>query len=155
MLKCLLLKHMKERHKLIPASYLVLKKENKILMLRRFNTGYKDGFYSFPAGHVEEGESFEECLIREAKEEIGVEIRRESLKELYIIHRYKDEVLLNNARIDVFYIVENWTGEIQNLEPNKCDDLSWFDLENLPENTIPYIRVAIENIKNKVHFLEI
>jgi mutator protein MutT len=146
---------MKERHKLIPASYLILKKENKILMLRRFNTGYKDGFYSFPAGHVEEGESFEECLIREAKEEIGVEIRRESLKELYIIHRYKDEVLLNNARIDVFYIVENWSGEIQNLEPNKCDDLYWFDLENLPKDTIPYIRVAIENIKNKVHFLEI
>lgn len=146
---------MKEKHKLIPASYLILKKENKVLMLRRFNTGYKDGFYSFPAGHVEEGESFEECLIREAKEEIGVEIRRESLKELYIIHRYKDEVLLNNARVDVFYIVENWSGEIQNLEPNKCDDLSWFDLENLPKDTIPYIRVAIENIKKKINFLEI
>ena len=42
----------KERHKLIPTVYLVSIKDNKILLLRRFNTGFMDGFYSFPAGYV-------------------------------------------------------------------------------------------------------
>jgi 8-oxo-dGTP diphosphatase len=146
---------MKEKHKLIPASYFILKKGNKILMLRRFNTGYKDGFYSLPAGHVEEGESFIDCLLRESKEEIGIEIKKENIIETFVIHRYKEEVTENNARVDVFFIVEEWEGEIKNLEPHKCDDLSWFDIDVLPENTIPYIRLAVGNIKNKISFLEI
>ena len=43
----------KERNKIIPASYAVLIKDNKVLLVRRFNTGYEDGKYSLPAGHVE------------------------------------------------------------------------------------------------------
>ena len=54
----------KERHKIIPASYLVLIKNNKILLQIRFNTGYEDGKYSRVAGHVDKGETFTEAIIR-------------------------------------------------------------------------------------------
>lgn len=54
-----------------------------------------------------------------------------------------------NERIDVFFTAEKWEGEIRNLEPEKCDDLSWFDLDNLPENIVPYIRQALECINKK------
>ena len=51
----------KERFKLICSSYLLLIKDNKILLGLRQNTGYMDGFYHLPAGHKEEGESNLSC----------------------------------------------------------------------------------------------
>ena len=46
-----------QRFKMIGSSYLLLIENNKILLSRRFNTGYEDGKYSLPAGHVETGET--------------------------------------------------------------------------------------------------
>ncbi|KKT86389.1 MAG: NUDIX hydrolase, partial [Microgenomates group bacterium GW2011_GWA1_Microgenomates_45_10] len=65
----------KDRHRIIPASYVILQRENKILLQRRYNTGYEDGNYSFVSGHVEQGESYINAIIREAKEEAGVELK--------------------------------------------------------------------------------
>jgi 8-oxo-dGTP diphosphatase len=48
----------------IPASYLILFRDGKILLLKRANTGYEDGNYSVIAGHVEPGENFTQCIIR-------------------------------------------------------------------------------------------
>ncbi|MGA2417751.1 MAG: NUDIX domain-containing protein [Candidatus Staskawiczbacteria bacterium] len=143
----------KERLKAVPSSYLVLIKDGKILLLRRFNTGYEDGNYSFPAGHVDKGENFTQCIVREAKEEIGVNLNPKDLKVVHVMHRNSGEVDIGN-RIDVFFTADKWEGNIENKEPNKCDDLSWFDLNNLPENIIPYIRQAIDCIKNKIIYSE-
>ena len=40
------------------------------------------------------------------------------------------------------------------MEPNKCDDIGWFELDNLPENTIPYIKHAIECISKNIVYSE-
>jgi len=143
----------KKRHQNIPASYLTLFKDNKILLLRRFNTGYEDGNYSMVAGHVDPNETFTQCIIREAEEEAGILLKPEDLKVVHVMHRNSGTVE-NNERVDVFFIAEKWDGEITNKEPHKCDDLSWFDLDNIPENVIPYIRQAIEGIKNKIYYSE-
>lgn len=138
------------RINVIPASYLILLKDNQILLSRRFNTGYEDGTYSLVAGHLEENETFMECLIREAQEEIGIEINPNQAKISHIMHRKTDPSFPN--RIDKFYTVSNWKGDIKNLEPNKCDDISWHDINNLPPNIIPYIKFAIESsLNNKKH----
>ena len=60
----------KERHKIIPTSHLFLMKDHEMLFLRRFNTGYEDGKYSMVAGHVDKGETFTQCIIREAEERL-------------------------------------------------------------------------------------
>jgi len=144
---------MKKPNQSVPASYITLIKDNKILLLRRFNTGYEDGKYSMVAGHVDPGESFIQCVVREAKEEAGIILRAEDLKMVHMMHR-DSGMPEDNERIDVFFTTETWEGDIKNCEPHKCDDLSWFDLDDIPENTIPYIKRVIDNIKNKVGYSE-
>jgi len=141
---------MSQKHKITPASYLIFEKEEKILLLKRKNTGYEDGKYSFVAGHVEEGESFSDCIIREAKEEAGILIKKEDLKVVCVMQRNQK----NDERIDFFFTVKNWEGEVVNKEPHKCEALTWFDKKNLPSNIIPFIKKVIENVESGILFDE-
>ena len=145
--------HPQKRHQNIPASYLTLIKDGKVLLLRRFNTGYEDGNYSMIAGHVDQGETFTQCIIREAEEEAGIFLKPEDLDVVHVMHR-NSRTAENNERVDVFFVARQWQGEPQNKEPLKCDDLSWFNLDNLPDNIIPYIKQALEGIKNKIYYSE-
>lgn len=131
----------KERLKVIPAVYLILIRDNKILMLRRQNTGFEDGNYSLIAGHVDENEGPIRAVSREASEEAGIHIRPENLSLAHVMYRKKPD----EERIDFFFITEVWEGKPQNLEPEKCADLEWFSLDHLPQNTIPHVRTVIEN----------
>ncbi len=146
---------MKDRHKLVPSSYLILIENDKILLGRRFNTGFWDGNYGLVAGHGEENESFTQTLIREAKEEADIDLAVNDLEVVHIMNRNEK---LNppeiRERIDIFFRPREWAGEIKNTEPGKCDDLGWFSLNSLPKNIIPYIRFAIEKIKNKEFYSE-
>ncbi len=137
----------KDRHKVVPASYLMLLDGDKVLLQRRFNTGYEDGNYSLPAGHVDAGESFTQAIVREVKEEINIDIPK-NIKVVHMAHRKADD----SERIDAYFIAKEWSGEIKNLELNKYDDLSWFDVNDLPENTISFLKDIIPAIlKGKIY----
>ena len=140
----------KERFKLIPTSHLVLLKDNKILLLRRYNTGYEDGKYSVVAGHLDGNETFIQAMVREAKEEANIIIKPEDLDVVHVMHRKVPE----EERIDFFIIAKKWDGNPQNMEPHKCDDIRWFDIDKLPENIIPYVKQAIGCFKNKIFYSE-
>jgi ADP-ribose pyrophosphatase YjhB (NUDIX family) len=140
----------KERFKLVPTSFLILIKGDKILLLRRFNTGHMDGNYSMVAGHLDGNETFIQAAVREAREEAGIEINPEDLSVVHTMHRKCP----NEERIDIYIKAKKWKGEPKNLEPHKCDDLIWFDFVNLPKNTVPYVKQAIGCIKNKVFYSE-
>jgi len=140
----------KKRHKNIPASYLVLFKEDKVLLLKRFNTGYEDNKYSFIAGHVDAGETFTQAIIREAFEEAGIKLLEKDLKILHVMHRKS----IDSERVDIFFTANEWIGDLKNKEPHKCSELKWFDVNKLPENVIPYIRKVIQNIKSKKIYSE-
>jgi 8-oxo-dGTP diphosphatase len=143
---------MSKRHTIIPASYLILKKENKILLIRRYNTGFEDGNYSMVAGHVDPGETFTEAMIREAREEAGITLNPSDMKMVHMMHR-KSHVDAEE-RIDAYFLASTWTGELTNKEPHKCDDFSWYTMDSLPENIIPYIRVAIQNVQQHIPYSE-
>ena len=128
-----------DRFKLIPSVYILLVKDNQILLLRRFQTGYEDGKYGLVAGHADGGETMKEAIIREAQEEAGIKMNKNDLELVLTMHRWCGD----HERIDLFFTVKGWEGEIKNMESNKCDDLSWFPLDKLPENIITYIRAAI------------
>ncbi len=68
-----------ERNKAVTAVYLILKREGKILIARRCNTGYQDGNYQLPAGHVDAGELPTEAMIREGNEEIGIVLKKDDV----------------------------------------------------------------------------
>lgn len=143
---------MHQRHSIICASYLLFFKENRVLLLRRLNTGYQDGKYSVPAGHVEEGESLLHCLIREAKEEVGLSLTAEDVTLEHTMHRNRTED--NQERLDFFFVGRDLEPEPCNCEPDKCDDLRWFPTDQLPANTIPYIKQAIEMTLNQEPYSE-
>jgi mutator protein MutT len=132
------------------ASYILFINDGQVLLSRRFQTGFEDGKYSVPAGHVESGETYTAALVREVKEEVGVALKEHDLHVSHIMHRKTPE----REYVDAYFIVSDWTGIPQNLEPGKCDDLSWFSVDNLPENTIPYVRQAIENSLKSIPYSE-
>lgn len=123
----------------IGSSYLFLIKDEKILLQRRYQTGYEDGNYGVPAGHLDGEETPREGCTREIKEEIGITIEPKDLEIVHVMYRHCPQ----DERIDFFMTTSKYTGEIKIREPHKCDDLSWFSLSALPDNTIDYIRQAI------------
>ena len=138
---------MKERYNFISAVYLILIKENKVLLLKRANTGYEDGNYSLVAGHMDGNETIKQAMIREAAEEAGIVIDENDIEIAAFLHRKTAP-----ERFDFFLKCNKWNGEVTNMEPNKCSELSWHDINNLPENIIPCVKKAIENYQNNIMF---
>ena len=133
---------------LAPVSvHLLLIEDDRVLMLRRYNTGYEDGNYSVVAGHIDGGENLKTAMIREAREEAGIEVSRSSLEVVGVMH-FKGDA----EYIHFFLTASMWSGEVTNMEPEKCDDLRWFGICDLPDNTVPYVRRAIENYCNGTWF---
>jgi 8-oxo-dGTP diphosphatase len=143
----------KIRNKAIPAVYLFLEKGGKLLVAHRANTGYQDGCYHVPAGHVDEGELPTEALIREAREEIGVELKSGDVELVHVSYRPQHDA--TDDRIDFFFRVRKWSGEVKNMEPHKCDELKWISPDDLPKNMALHIRRAIEAVSRKLFFEEI
>ena len=129
------------------AVHLLLVREGRVLLLRRRNTGYEDGNYSVVAGHVEGGEELKSAMVREAREEAGIEISPSDLEVVGAMHFKGDK-----EYISFFLRASVWSGDVTNMEPDECDDLRWFSIDDLPDNTIPYVRHAIENYRKGVWF---
>ena len=96
------------------------------------------------------GEPARFACIREAKEEADMILNMQDLKPSCIMHRLTPE----RECIDIFFIIENYYGNITNKEPNKCASLKYFDLDNLPDKLIDYVRVGIENSLNGRFYCE-
>lgn len=119
--------------------YLILKKGQEVLFHLRKNTGFADGHYSLPAGHVDSGETALQAMLREAYEEAGIRIDAKDLTLKHVMHRRADRV-----NMDLFFECKHWEGEIENKEPNKCAELAFFSKEAFPGNLLAYVRQALE-----------
>ncbi len=134
---------------MISSGYLVLTRDGKVLLSRRYQTGYEDGKYTLPAGHIEENETITQGTTREVREEIGIIVNACDLVLAHVMHRRS-----NDQRLDFFFTAKSWTGKPVNREQNKCDDLRWFPLNHLPENIIPYIHSAILAVQRHEYYSE-
>lgn len=88
--------------------------------------------------------------MREIKEEIGIDLKVDDISVVHVMQR-KGSV---DERIDFFMTTRAYSGEISNNEPDKCDDLSWFKLDQLPENIVEYVKVALLNYRNGDRYSE-
>ena len=132
------------------AVYIIFRKADKIAFLMRSNTGWMDGHYGLPAGKVEKEENFIRAAIREAKEEVGVDIEPEKLKLILTGHRTHTDL----DWVDIVFEAIDWSGELQNAEPNVHSELRWFAPNNMPKNTVAYVRLYIEELTAGKNYAE-
>lgn len=120
---------------------LVVKQDNKICLMRRYNTGWNDGMYALMGGHVEDGENPIEAAVREASEELGIKVSKTDLKNVLTM-------AVNPDHIYLYFQCDKYDGVVTNKEPDQCDDVRFFDENSLPENIIGADKKALDLIIN-------
>ena len=138
------------KEKFLSSVYLIIRnKNNDILLQRRQGTKLWPGFLALPAGHVDEGENAYDAIIREAKEELGIEILLENIIDTFVVNRRNKSL---PPYYDVYFEVSSYKGNIKINEPEKCSELVWCNVDNLPKDMIDYEKAAIINNKNGIKF---
>lgn len=132
------------------AVQLLLVRAGHVLLARRANTGFADGQYGLVAGHIDGAESARAAVIREASEEAGISISPEDLVLVVTMHRHSPD----REYIDLFFNAGAWRGEPKVGEPDKCDHIDWFAIDELPLTTIDYVRRAVECFRDGVTYCE-
>ncbi|MFC4036044.1 methyltransferase domain-containing protein [Streptomyces polygonati] len=130
------------RHTEIVDVHLLLVRGQEVLLARRANTGYADGLLHAPSGHLEDGEDVRSAMIREAREELGLDLAPDDLEAVLAMqHRAPDGA----ARTGWFFLTRLARGrEPVNAEPDKCSELGWYRLAALPDDMVAYCRAGIE-----------
>lgn len=119
----------------IKMSAVLFVKDKQVLLGYRKNTEAYENFWGTPGGRIEANEEPKEAAIRESKEE--VDLTPVDLKgPAYTLDEY--------GVAGHFYLCTEWQGEPINVEPHKCRELKWFDIDDLPENIIPMTHKAFE-----------
>jgi 8-oxo-dGTP diphosphatase len=134
----------KHNHDIRPNVQCLLIKGKQILLGKRKGDPKEKagGTYGVPAGHIEEGESIVACAQRELQEETSVTADFENMKAVCLA----EETSAGNDRhyLHIGVLIPDWSGEIQNMEPEKCAGWSWYELNNLPS---PLFSATAEVIK--------
>ncbi|MEO3818768.1 GNAT family N-acetyltransferase [Plantactinospora sp. B24E8] len=120
--------------------HLILRRDNRILLGERANTGWADGCWHLPSGHGEAGESPTTTLVREAAEEIGIRVKPSEARFVHLLHHRTD-----SPRMALFFEVVRWENEPVNREPDKCTGWFWFPVDDLPTPMVPYGRQALDH----------
>jgi 8-oxo-dGTP pyrophosphatase MutT (NUDIX family) len=148
---------MKQRFLTPSAVILILLKQEygktKVLLQKRSNTGFADGLWDLScSGHVEHGESMTAAVIREAQEELGIRINADKLHFVTLIHKREEErdVTYYNG----YFSCSDFCGVPKICEQNKCSDLQWYYIDNLPTDLINDRKWAINAYFNKIPYIE-
>ena len=140
----------KDREKFLSSIYLIIKNnEGKILLQRRQGSKLWPGFLALPAGHLDVGEDAYEAAIREAEEELDINITVDNISDVFVVNR-KNKSLL--PYYDVYFELNGYNGEIKINEPNKCSELVWSNIKSLPEDMIEFEKIALNNYLNGIKF---
>ncbi|QKG19836.1 NUDIX domain-containing protein [Actinomadura verrucosospora] len=126
---------------------LLRRRDGRVLMLRRFQTGYADGLLCPPAGRIEPGEDVLAAAIREAGEEAGVRLRREDARFVHVMHRTSPTLPGPcHAVSDYWFRFDRWEGEPRAAEPDKASEALWIDPARPPDDVIDHCALALAAI---------
>ncbi|MDI1462439.1 NUDIX domain-containing protein [Catellatospora sp. KI3] len=142
---------MAHRAQTILAVHLILRRGDDVLLGLRCGTGWSDGQWHLPAGHVEPGESPLDALAREAKEELGLALDPAAATLVHTMHQH---LAGEDPYLHLFFAVHRWHGTPVNAEPHKCADLHWFGLRKLPTPMVPYAAAALAHHRDGIGYSE-
>jgi 8-oxo-dGTP pyrophosphatase MutT (NUDIX family) len=133
---------MAQRQQVTVDVHVILERDGNILLCLRQGTGYRDGWYCLPSGHLDTGETVLDCAVREAREEVGAVIDPDLLRPAAVVHHLSPE---GRPRVGFFFATTEWKGEVVNVEPHKCAKIEWVPFDLLPDNTVPYTVAGLEH----------
>lgn len=141
------------RHVIVPAVWMIIENEKgEYFMLRRANTGWRDGDYTVPAGHVELHEMPTAAARRELKEEADITVKPGDIALVHTIVYVADDG--QHDRVSFFFKVNNYAGTPKLAEPDKADHVGWFHPSSLPPNTLPILVDVINHMKDGRRYTE-
>jgi len=141
---------MTDRFVVVPAAYVFLLRPapmpggREVLLQLRRGTGYMDEHWAAIAGHVERGESVYDAGRREAAEEVGLD--EVDLVPWCAMQRTGTGEPIDE-RVDYFFTATSWVGAPRIMEPQKCADLRWFNLDALPSPVVPHELRVLASIR--------
>ncbi|NGO80637.1 methyltransferase domain-containing protein [Streptomyces sp. YC504] len=128
------------RHREVVDVHLLVRRGDEVLLARRAGTGYADGLWNLPSGHVEDGEDVRAAVLREAYEEVGLRLEPADVQMALVMqHRGPGGA----PRVGWFFETSAG-GTPVNREPDKCDALAWYPLSGLPDGMVAYARAGVE-----------
>ena len=136
------------------AVHMIIEDDNKILVQKRKETKLWNGYYALPAGHIDQGENQYDAVIREAKEELDIDIDEKDLEDVGVVLRrnYFDiDGRILDPNIDFYFKINTYRGTPVIAEKDKCDELIWVDKDNLPKKFINYEGDFLENKNMKIY----
>lgn len=140
---------MTDRFRVVPAAYVILRRDDRVLLQLRQGTGYMDGYWATAAaGHVEADESVFAAACREAREELAVTIVPGDLEPLTGMHRTHGNGRAVDERVDWFFSCRRWSGEPRLVETEKAADLRWFAIDDLPDPVVPHELFVLERLRS-------
>jgi 8-oxo-dGTP diphosphatase len=122
----------------VAAGAMIFNEKGELFLAKRSNkTSNQHGCWETPGGGVEFGETLEQAVRREVKEEYGVDID--------VIEQFPagDEILKKEKQhwVATTFLAKIKSGQTpQIMEPHKCDAIGWFSLDNLPK-PLSYITI--------------
>lgn len=124
------------------AVYVIIKNEKWEILFWRRKSRFKDWFFQIiPAGHLDWEETIITCAIREAKEEIDIDILPRDIKIINVTHR----VSTDRVYFDVYVEAIKYTWDIKLNEPDKCSEIKFVDIHNLPNDD--FVMYDIESLR--------
>ena len=112
----------------------VLIEEGRVLLTKRRADQHLPGLWEFPGGKLESGESPEEAIVRECREECGIEVNVHEVLDV-TFHRYPDKQVLL-----LFYRCSRVRGQVQHLH---VADHAWVSPGELDAYELPPADVAV------------
>lgn len=130
------------------AVHMILVKDGKILVQKRKGSKLWPDYYALPAGHVDSGENQYDALVREAQEELGIELDIKNIINSYVVLRrnyFKIDGKKLEPYIDYYFEFKKYKGTPKIMEKDKCDELIWVDINDLPKPFVNYEGVFLND----------
>ncbi|WP_326806804.1 phosphotransferase [Streptomyces sp. NBC_01775] len=140
--------------------HVILRREGtvgpEVLLSRRAGTVYASGLWHLPSGHLDgPHEDVVEALVREAREETGVVIDPVDVRTAATVHHRSPG---GDARLGLFFEVRRWQRSPHIREPQVCDAMGFYRLDELPAPMVAYCRAGLDAYRSggrlAVHFQE-